>query len=387
MTEARSWRQVGLPFLMLRLSGQAGEFGAFVLLARRLAADDFGRLAIAFLIARYAGLVADWGASVRGARDIARGDEPRAIDALIRRRTCASAVLAVGFAAASLAFAGGQFALLAFVVASRGLNRDWLSLGRERGHASGAGSTAQGLALLILAAVTRSPTQAAATLAAGYVVGLAVSLALNPRHTVAHEGTVRVDGWILGSVLADQVTISADTIILGWLRSASAAGIYAAVYRIPNAWMTVIGLTVLGVLPATARMVAGGTRDDARALQRRALRAGAIAAATILASAIPVVMLVPFAFGVEYAAGQLPLAILMVATAVMAIAASMHPLYLAVAKDREVFTLSLAGAVTNVAANAIAIPTWGMLGAAGATLATQVALLITIMTRLRRQLR
>lgn len=391
MPEARSWRQVGLPFLVLRLGGQAGEFVAFIVLARDLDAASFGRLSMAFLVARYLGLVADWGASVRGARDVARGDDAEAIDALLRRRERVATFLTAAFVAGAFALGGQPYVSLAAVVAARGLNRDWVSLGQGRGHASGASSMAQGAALLALTVVVRTPAQAAAAVAGGYLVGLVVSLGANrhlTRPDAEHRGqpNPRVDGWFLGAVLADQVTISADTLLLGWLRDASAAGIYAAVYRIPNAWMTLIGLTVLGVLPRTTKLLAGGSHEDTKGLRRQAIRAGSIAGAIILTSAVPAYLLVPIVFGEAYASGRTPLLILMVATAVMAIAASMHPLYVALAKDRDVFTLSFAAALVNLAANAIAIPAWGMVGAAMATFATQTMLLAIVVVRLRQLL-
>jgi O-antigen/teichoic acid export membrane protein len=382
----RTWRQVGLPFLVLRVAGQAGEFAAFVILTHELSPGQFGRLSVAFLVARYLGLIADWGASVRGARDVARGDEPAAIHALIVRRTRVSFVLAGVFALGTVALGRAAFVALAAVVLARGMNRDWLSLGRERGLASGASSFLQGYSLVALALLAHTPTRAALGLAGGYLIGLVVSLRLNPYPKVAGHNDVRVDGWILGAVLADQVTLSADTLLLAWLRTSSLAGIYAAVYRIPNAWMTLIGLTVFGAVASTAKRVAQGTHEDAKAMQRRALGIGAKAAGAIMLSAIPAYALVPTLFGQSYAAGRGPLVILMLATACMALGASMQPLYLAVARDRDVLTLAATGAVVNLAVNDVAIPLWGMTGAACATLVAQATLLGLLVLRLRKLL-
>ncbi|MEY2472241.1 MAG: hypothetical protein QOK28_1570 [Actinomycetota bacterium] len=384
----RTWRRVGLPFLVLRVAGQAAEFVAFVLLARRLAPAEFGQLSIVFLFARYLGLVGDWGASIRGARDVARGDDAASIDALIRRREVVTLVLAAGFAAVTAAIAGAPLALLAAVVLARGLNRDWLSLGRERGLLSGASSTAQGIAVMVFALAAHTLGQGAGAVAAGYLVGLVVSIALNRRRgrTARSDarGAQRVDGWILGSVLADQVTISADTFLLAALRSTSAAGIYAAVYRIPNAWMTLVGLTVLGMLAPTTRRIRDATRAEVRTLHRRSLRVGVGAAAVIFASAIPGYFLVSIAFGHAYDRGRAPLVVLLAATGVMAYGASMHSLYVALAKDRDIFTWSLGGAVVNLAANAAFIPLWGMMGAAMATLLAQTFLVAVLAVRLHR---
>jgi O-antigen/teichoic acid export membrane protein len=383
----RTWRQVGLPFLILRVAGQAGEFAGFVVLARALAPQAFGRLSVVFLVARYLGLVGDWGASVRGARDVARGDDRATVDALLRRRLHVSLALTVAFAAVTTAVAGWALALLACVVLARGLNRDWLSLGHERGIASGVGSVAQGGGLLVFALLGDTPGQAAAAVSAAYVLGLAVSLAVNrrPRQPAdARARDVGVDGWILGAVLADQVTISADTFLLAALRSASAAGIYAAVYRIPNAWMTLLGLAVLGMLAPTTRRVGAASRDDLVAVYRRAVRVGATTAGVVLLSILPSVVFVTLAFGHAYDRGRTPLCVLLVATALMAVSASLHPLFFALARDRDIFVLSLGGAVVNVAANLIAIPLWGITGAAGATLLAQAFLLGVIVVRLRR---
>lgn len=390
MTERRTWKNVGLPFLILRLGGQGGEFAAFVVLARQLDTADFGRLSIAFLVARYFGLVADWGASVRGARDVARGDDAGKIDALLRRRAQVSIFLTGTFALGAWALVGLAFVPLAAVVLARGINRDWLALGREQGVTSGAASLVQGVAVLALALLTRTLSQAAGALAVAYVVGLVVSLVLNRRPSqidrAKSSDSVPVDGWILGALLADQITISADTLLLALLQSSSAAGIYAAVYRIPSAWMTVIGLSVFGALATTTRLVSGGTREESRALQRRSVRVGLFTAGAILLSAFPAYVLVPTVFGPAYSSGRTPLLILMVATAVMAITASMHPIYVALARDRDVFTLSFSGAVVNLVANSIAIPLAGLAGAASATLAAQLALLGLVVSRLRRLL-
>ena len=376
-----------MPFLLLRLAGQGGEFVAFVLLARALAPSEFGRLSVGFLVARYLGLVADWGASIRGARDVARGSDDAAIGALIRRRTVTSIALAAAFAVIATALDSPALSVLGVVIVARGMNRDWLSLGRERGLASGASSVVQGLGLVVFAAVVHSIGAGAFAVAAGYAVGLIVSLFVNPRPRArpdASAAPVRIDGWMLGSVLADQITISADTFLLALLRGSAAAGVYAAVYRIPNVWMTLVGLAMLGMVAPTARRMTTASRAEVHDLQRRSLRLGLLAAATIVVSAIPAYIVVPVIFGPTYREGRTSLLVLMAATALMAIGASLHPLYFALARDRDVFTLAVGGTLVNLAANAVAIPVWGMVGAATATLVAQGFLLVLVVVRLRR---
>jgi O-antigen/teichoic acid export membrane protein len=372
---ASSWRRVGLPFTVLRVLGQGAEFVGFVVLARRLGAADFGRLSVAFLLCRYAGLVADWGASVRGVRDVAAGNRPEAIHALARRRFFVTLVLGAVYLAVTAGL--GRWALVPLVVtiAARGLNRDWLALGRERGMLAGTPAAAQGLAIMAGAFLVHSNRWAAVPIAMGYGAATVISRLSNPLPRVTSTERVPVDGWLLIAVLADQIVASTDTVLLALLRSAREAGIYAAVYRIPNAWLTVIGLTVAGMVPATARAL----KSDAtvvRQLRDRALRIGVISGVG-LAATIPVsYFVVPVIFGDAYRPGRVPLMILLAATAVTVAAAPLHPIYISLARDRLQAGISVAAAALNLIANLAVVPLFGMNGAATTTLAAQLFLLL-----------
>jgi O-antigen/teichoic acid export membrane protein len=370
----RPWRSVGLPLLILRLAGQGLEFIGFVVLARRLAPGDFGTLSVAFLIARYGGLVGDWGASVRGVRDVAALASPAAVRSLQHRRTLVTLALAGGYVAVALATGHAALVPLAITLVNRGLNRDWYALGRERGLRSGVPQAIQGFLVVGGSLFVSSLGTAAAVLGAAYAVGLFASLVLNPLPTGPSMRRVPVDGWLLAANLADQVTMSTDTVLLAALRSTTQAGIYAAMYRIPNAWLTIIGLIVVGMVPATTRTIARN-RTAIRSTAARNWRAGMIAAGLVLLS-IPVTILsVTVIFGPAYADGRLPLTLLLVATAVNALAASLHPVYLALAHDRSQAAISCSAAALNVSANIVLIPMFGMTAAAATTLAAQVMLL------------
>jgi len=357
------------------LVGQGTEFVAFVLLARRLGTADFGRLSVAFLACRYLGLVGDWGASVRGVRDVAAGRHPDSIRALDHRRRLVTAVLVAAALAGFTGFGRLALAPLVATIAGRGLNRDWLALGRERGVVAGLPPALQGMVVLGATSAAHGPFTAAEAIGVGYSLALVVSLGLNRLPEGTGQGDLRVDAWLLVAVLADQVTASTDTVLLAALRSASQAGIYAAIYRIPNAWLTVIGLLVLGVVPWTARSIAAEPERTGE-LRARAGRIGARAAAGILCT-IPVSWwAVPRLFGTAYRPGQQPLAILLVATAMNAAAAPLHPIFLAVARDRLQAAIFLGAASLNIVGNLVFIPRWGMTAAASTTLAAQIVLLL-----------
>jgi O-antigen/teichoic acid export membrane protein len=375
---ARRWSSTTAPYLLLRGGGQAAEFLGWVVLARRLGTDVFGTLTVAVLVCRYGGVVADWGASIRGVREIAERRSPGGIRALDRRRRQSTAVLA-GLYLLAITLLGNRSLLgLVTILISIGLNRDWVALGLERGGRAGAPIFAQG-ALLLGIAVLAPTTQPAWAPSVAYAVSLLLSLALNrlppdPNRTqIGATGLRTVDGWMLLAILSNQLLSSADTTLLAVLGSASMAGIYAAVYRLPNGWLALLVILRSSLLP----MATTTWRTDRAAffaLRRTSLRWSAMAGAA-LAGLTPITFVaVPFIFGAAYEDGRWPAVLLMLATAVATAAAPLHHLFLAIGEDRPYGCILLLAAMSNVGINLVLIPLAGMMGAAVATVIANVLL-------------
>jgi O-antigen/teichoic acid export membrane protein len=371
------WRAVTGPLLALRLFGQAAEFVGWVVLARRLGAHDFGRLAVAFLVCRYAGLVADWGASVRGVLDVAGERGAGAVRALVRRRTTATAILVAGYVVGTTMAGAGRLAPLAVVIASLGLSRDWLSLGRERAVRSAAPIAVQGsliLAAALLLPVHHSP---AIPVALGYGVAAALSILLNRLPAGVRGQLVGLDAWMLLAILSTQVISSLDTILLAALRSSREAGVYAAIYRFPNGWIAVLIIAMYGLLPVVTRAI----REDPGALPalRRSLLRWSLGGAAVLILLTPVAYaLVPAVFGAAYRSGRGPVVLLLIGTAIQTAAVPLHSLYLARGSERGYATFIAGAAAVNTAANLALIPLFGMMGAATATIAANSVLAVAL---------
>jgi O-antigen/teichoic acid export membrane protein len=381
---AGRWRSIFLPLAFLRLTGQAAEFIGWVIFARRLGTSAFGDLSIAFLVARYLGLIADWGASFRGARDVAANGRYGSVAGYVRKRTRTAIALSLGAAAIPLLLGRPSLAPMAVVVLSLGLSRDWISIGLERGARGGIPIAVQGLLILGLSAVTNQLLGAAVAVAVGYGAAAVLSVALNPLVLVeAPEIEETAHGWVLAAVLANQVTSSTDTVLLGILVSTSSAGIYAAIYRLPNAWLAVLTLLLGSLLPIATR---SHHADDGSHLELRrySLRVSAIGAVGILVLAPVSYLLVPVLFGDAYRAGQWPLVVLMVATAVITFAAPLHPFALSSGRDRPYALVLVVGASANFLANLVVIPVMGMMGAACTTLAAQVIVSVALWRLVRR---
>ena len=367
------WRAVTGPLLVARVFGQAAEFGGWVVLARRLGATNFGQVAVAFLVCRYAGLLADWGASLRGVIDIAADRGGASIRALVRRRTAVTLALVVAFVGAAVVTGHSRLAPMAMVIVCVGLSRDWLSLGRERGLRAAIPLAVQGSSILVAALVLPVTHHPAWPVAIGYGAAAILSIALNRLPDGPRGRVVGLDAWMLLAIMGTQVMSTLDTILLAAIRSSHEAGVYAAIYRLPNGWVALLIIVMYGLLPVVTRSL----RDDPGSigdLRRSLLRWSIPAAIGPLALAPVVYVLVPRVFGPSYGEGRVAAVLLLVATAIQTAAVPLHSLYLARGTDRGYAGFISAAAVANVGANLALIPHFGMEGAAVATIIANTAL-------------
>ena len=362
------------PLVGLRAAGQGAEFVAWVVLARRLAPHAFGELSVGFLACRYAGLVADWGASIRGSRDVARTTIGEIPIGLVRRRRAASIALTAVFVLVTLGTRRAYLLPLIGVLLNRGLNRDWMALGRERGFRAGLPSLALGIGALVGSLLSQSQLGAAVAIGVGYAGGLVVSLALNRMDKPWSTTAEPVDGWILLNTVADQFLITGDTLLLAVLRGSRDAGIYAAVYRLPNAWMNLAGILAAGMIPVVTASAREGA-DQLAAIRRTLIRIGAGLGILVLLSAPLLYWAIPPVLGVEYEDGRVPGLLIMIATAAFVAYLPLTALHLAAGRDRAFALTSLGGATISLSLDLLLIPMFGMNGAAACAATVFIALL------------
>ena len=182
-----------------------------------------------------------------------------------------------------------------------------------------------------------------------------------------------IDGWLLTASVADQVSLTADSFLLGSLVSVSAAGVYGAVYRLPNAATTVVGL-VVGVMTARLASILRAEPERGPAELRRSLRVSLIGAAGLVLLAPVARWLVVPLLGDPYRSGQTAAALLFLALAAVCAGAPLHSSALAERDDRA-YVVGLCGAaVVNVVANLVLIPRYELTGAASATLTSSLLL-------------
>jgi len=175
------------------------------------------------------------------------------------------------------------------------------------------------------------------------------------------------------SGLADTVSNRADLLILGLLRSVNDVGIYGAAYNLYIGATLVVAAMQVALLPAFARA-------SEAALRRLWVRAvgvvvilGGGAGSLFVFAADPLIRII---YGDGLAAAAIPLRILGPAAAVFVVERLMITTLIGRGQQRAAMYAIVPGTFINILSNYILIPEYGYNGAAAATLASEMSVLV-----------
>lgn len=174
------------------------------------------------------------------------------------------------------------------------------------------------------------------------------------------------------------IYINMDIVILGYMVPETDVGLYVAASRVAMIAMVLANLVHSAFLPALSE--AYGDDIAAMAAARNHARAvgffgGAVGGAgMVLASAI-----IQILFGPVYGDAQWSLVLLMAHVLVFHLTAAFGTPLLAWQCDKPYTVILAAGAFVNIALNFVLIPSYGIAGAAAATVATQVLIWFGLM--------
>jgi O-antigen/teichoic acid export membrane protein len=175
--------------------------------------------------------------------------------------------------------------------------------------------------------------------------------------------------------------VKADTLLLSKMASPRAVGYYGVAYSFTTFFVAIPTLLMTSLLPLIAR----GTPSELSSIVRRSAQmmatVGVLVATGTAIFASPAIRLLS---DQRYLAAATPLRILAVACVLIFLNAVLG--YAAVARDQHhrIVYVSVAGLVLNVATNVIAIPRYGINGAATATLLSEVVTLAGVRYFFRR---
>jgi O-antigen/teichoic acid export membrane protein len=168
-----------------------------------------------------------------------------------------------------------------------------------------------------------------------------------------------------------------DMVVLARLKPAADVGQYGAAYRFLDALLLVPALVMAVLQPVIARSAVG----DRSRLQRRYWRATQLMAVAGIGIAVLGVMTGPRALPAlpgfeDYDGAGRALAVLSVAAALSFIGAVVQTTLIATHRQRQLLYVAGAALLVNIALNAALIPPYSYMGAAWATVITEVAVLV-----------
>jgi len=178
-----------------------------------------------------------------------------------------------------------------------------------------------------------------------------------------------------------------DTVILGLMRTDAETGWYAASYRIYEG-LTYVPSIGAAVLTPRLSFLYVHDRPMMRRLLGRSL-IGAIIAGIVLGGVTALIArpLVSLLFGAAYAPAAAPLQILAAGAMFVFCTWLLHAAAIGTDLDRRLLITTVVGCGANIGLNILLIPTWGIRGAAAATVAaealTVAILIVQVFSRLR----
>ena len=387
------------------LLSQAIGFVALAIASRRLGADDLGDFNFCLSIGLYAALAADFGITVLAVRDVARA--PERIREITGEVVVLQAVVSVVVYAALVALApliaptDDARALLPIATATTlvaaALTLQWAMRAMQDMRAVAltqlVGQAMFGALVPLLVTGGLSGAKRYALL---QLLGGVVTAALTVWWTMRRHGVPRLTLntralgrrlWLslpIGiSFAMIQIYYSADSIMLGYIRSTAAVGEYAVAYKLPLALIGFATIWVAALYPHASAL----SERDPDTLGRQVGTFASVSIVAALALGVGVTFgsdgLMPLLFGDAFDDAQTPFILLTWAAAVIVVSVNFGNVLLACGDERRYAIGVSAGALANVAINVVTIPAFGTTGAACATIAAELLVLVYMIRRFR----
>ncbi|NNG15077.1 MAG: oligosaccharide flippase family protein [Gemmatimonadales bacterium] len=365
-------------------------FGATIYLARVLGVGGYGVVALAAAVTLYLAQFADFGVETLGIREVAEDPEgvrDRAPSILTARLLIAAGLIIVLLPVALLALPqpeGAVIAAYSLTLLPIALSTRWVHLGLESARPVGLARTLgeSVMILLVLVLVRRSGDIGSVPLAqfVGESTAVLLLLLLLARRGMrlrvswdpSRVGPVFRRAWpLVAHGLLGLLIFNSDLVFLRLFRDLASVGHYAAGYTLISFLLNLGVAYGMALLPTMTRL--GARTDGERALYHTA-QAQVFAAGfpIALGGALLAVELIRQVFGLSYLPAGAALEILIWSIPIalfrnVAVAAL-------VARNRQdqVLRTTTGSTVLNLILNVLLIPRFGILGAAWATVATEL---------------
>jgi O-antigen/teichoic acid export membrane protein len=183
-----------------------------------------------------------------------------------------------------------------------------------------------------------------------------------------------------------QIYGTMGTVILGYLASTHAVGVYAVASKLPWALVALANIWLSVFFPHTAQRLLADRVGFAQELGKVVTATLVVALAIIVGAALCAGTLMVTMFGTPFRAAALPFVILSASAALVLLQASFSNVLLASGSQRYFVVCMTLAAASIVLFNVVLIPAFGTTGAASATLAGEVGLTTLTFVGVRRRL-
>jgi len=395
-------RRISKNFLAIIMSDAVRRvlgFFTVTYLARTLAVADFGIISIGFTVLSYATMASSGGLSSYGTRAVARADDPSLINRIVSLRLVNSLAAIVFIAVAALLFIPNSMTakfivLLSFSLVPNALLLDWYFQGKENMNVIGGARVLSAAVYLLLVVVAVRSTMDILMIAAAAVIGdllaaVTLSVLYNKEHGRRKIKFTLKGGWSIlsqafpigyGSILG-HFSVNLPTLVIGILISNADAGIYSAASKLVFFLLMLDRVFATLLLPASTRLYTESPDRFTTVLST--------ATRWIVITALPLCVggtllagkLLSFIFGASYAVAGDVFGVLVW----YFFFTLLHTVYttglIAIGKEKEYGNVMIISAVVYTASIIVCTKLYGVVGAAGAMVGSEILTLFLMRRR------
>lgn len=372
-------------------------FFATAYLARVLGPDAFGILGFALAVAGIASLAVTGGLASIGAREVAA--QPANAGTLAASVVALRLPLAVGVAGL---LALGMWAIprpeivktvtllacLSFLTLA--LDTSWVQQGLERNRSVGSALVLAQVIYLAAVVLWVSSPQDVVWVPPAIALGEAVAAAFLARLVFAGR-RARFDlrlgarlWWESRALFVTRAMRAAlttfDVVLLAFLTTDVLVGLYVAAYRICFVMIALSEALFFAYLPDFTRAMRDGPGGLSEVATRSAAFSAAIGLPVAVGGAFVAEPLLVVLFGPDYGDAASAFAVLLASCSVILLANPLRNIVLVRDRLGAEMWIMVAATVLNVALNLLWIPRFGLIGAAAATLVSECAVLVALLS-------
>jgi O-antigen/teichoic acid export membrane protein len=385
------------------LLAQVIGFFMLAVIARRLGASDVGSYSFALSLMGYFAIPANFGITALATRDLAR--DPDRVRPLLGEVAALQAVLCVipymGLVALAPLLAADETSetlipIVGLTFALEAASLGWVLFGLQRFAIA---AVARALGAIVFAVLAFFFVHEGDTTQLGWIHlgGVAATTVVTAAAVLRYSGlpvlTVgprdlarRFGAGIPLGVAAVMISIyyTVDSLLLGYLRDVEEVGQYAVAYRIPLAILAFAALWGSVLFPHFSAL-AHRSRVELREQLGYFASLSLVVSIPMLAGTLAVgEQLIPGLFGEDFRPAATPFIVLMGAAALVTVTITWGTAAVALGDERHYAYAVTLGAMTNLLANLIVIPEYGMTGAAVTTVAAEVIVFVYVLVRVNR---